>query len=90
MDKYAIKIERLGRYVCWCEDRWYETEEEPKYIFSLEEAKRICKHLKYHCYLPKTSILDEDGNKVEEKKAKKEVIKASKNLFTLTPTLLKK
>lgn len=95
---YAIRIEGLNKFVSWCEDRWYETSIIPKHIFTLEDAERICKHLKLHCYQPRTTILDEMGlpittknpnpKKTEIKKESKD--KGKKVLFTLNSSLLRK
>lgn len=58
---YAIKINRSGRFIQWVNDRWYETDKEPSYIFSREECDKLFAQLRKH-YVYDITIVDADGN----------------------------
>lgn len=57
---YAIKINKSGRFVVWCDEHWYETESEPVYIFTKERAEQIAKQLKEH-YVYAVTLMERDG-----------------------------
>lgn len=50
MDKnlYSIKIDKSGRYICHCDDCWYETCEFEFRFFTKEEALKIREQLRKH------------------------------------------
>ena len=43
---YAIRIDKTGRYIEWCNDHWYGTRKEPLYLFDREECTTIANYLK--------------------------------------------
>lgn len=62
---YAIRIDKTGRYIEWCNDHWYGTRKEPLYLFDREECTTIANYLKDYNYVYNITLVDEDGK--EEK-----------------------
>jgi hypothetical protein len=68
MDKlYAIKLDKVGkfnckkvRYIAWCNDRWYETTDDPTPKFTYEQVKDIIENIKNH-YVTKLTVINQDG-----------------------------
>ena len=50
MDKnlYSVKINNSGRYVRYCDDCWYETENFELRLFTKERAEQIREQLRKH------------------------------------------
>lgn len=67
--KYAVlarQNERKGgRYVQFCDDRWYDGVPWPLYRFTMDEAHRIAEQMKNHyCYV--IEIIDQNNVVVEK------------------------
>lgn len=58
---YAIRIDKTGRYIEWCNCHWYGTKKEPLYIFDRGECTVIAKYLKDYNYVYNITLVDEDG-----------------------------
>ena len=52
--KYGI-MTAPGRFIAWCDEKWYETTKDDLRIFTLEEAlaciKQLVEHFQYHVTL---------------------------------------
>lgn len=97
---YAVRIARTGRYVNWCDERWYGTcpDGTPKYTH--DEAVAIADQMKHH-YVYDLYIVGSDGSEesvchlpsLKRKRAIKAAIKRQtenpekKSLFKLGSSL---
>lgn len=78
---YAVKINKTGQYITYCDKCWYEVYNEPLYLFTYEEAKAITeqmrKHYQYHFTIEgrygTTEIVNllSKGNPMKEEKTEK-------------------
>lgn len=60
---YAIIIPgKKERYVNWCDERWYETTKEKRFIFTKEECERIYGQMLNH-YVLSLIFEGEDGTR---------------------------
>jgi len=57
---YAIKISKTGRYINYCDKCWYETINEPVYLYSYEQAKEIALQMREH-YVYRVELISKDG-----------------------------
>lgn len=58
---YAVKISSSGKFICYCDNCWYETSgTTPIYLFSKERANEIAQQMRNH-YVYKVEIISEDG-----------------------------
>lgn len=78
---YAIKINKTGRYLLWCDDNWYETSSYASYRFTQEQADIIRKQLKKHYVYYVT--LEAEATEEKPKTAKTETTVAKKSPFKL-------
>ena len=62
---YSIKIDKSGRYVRFCDDCWYETDETELRIFTREQCERIKAQMKNH-YVYKVTISDGEETILED------------------------
>ena len=60
---FAVRINGKIRYVSYCDECWYETTENPIYIFTEQEARKIAQQMKSH-YVYDISVIAEDGTTV--------------------------
>lgn len=59
---YAIKINKSGSYIIFCDEHWYETSgKEPIYTFTLEEAHAVVERMRSH-YVYHLTIEGKDGS----------------------------
>ena len=83
---YAIRINKGGRFVTWCDEHWYEASNEPFYNFTHEEAVAIAKQMKSH-YVYDVTLIDRDGNEericrnAQKENPMKEFLNAKKSFF---------
>ena len=45
---YSVRINKTGRYVRYCDDCWYETDDSPMLRYSRERAEEIAKQMRNH------------------------------------------
>lgn len=82
MEEYTIKIG--GRFLKWCDDKWFETSGVEEKKFTKDEVSLIRKQMKKH-YHPHITIIDSNGVEIQEK-----VKKTKKSLFTINKNTFKK
>ena len=69
---YAIKINKTGRYVKYCDDCWYETDSAELRLFTKTQAENIAQQMKKHYVYSVTvsngsDVIDTDIAKKKEK-----------------------
>lgn len=45
---YSVKINKTGRYVRYCDDCWYETDDSPMLRYTKERAEEIASQMRRH------------------------------------------
>ena len=86
---YAIRIDKTGRYIQWCNSHWYGTQKEPLYQYTEEECKEVFAQMNSH-YTYAATMVDENGKETPLNVFKKadnvvtKVIKGLKKLPTIT------
>lgn len=58
---YTIEINKSGKYIGHCDECWYESVNEPLYVFTKEEVETVTNQMKQH-YQYKFTVIGNDGS----------------------------
>ena len=97
--KYTIRINYKNgshRFVKWCDEHWFESTNNPNYVYNVEQAEEICWLMSKH-YVSNLTIIGTDGSTKEmgllnRKYNKHKTImeeKPKKSIFSLNMSMFK-